>query len=991
TYLADNEQTLTDALSRMPRDFSPNVYNHYGSYSDLLTLFDGRGSFVSGYTDHFTATLESLLAPSVSPDFLTSYPTQLVDYLEAVNTAISAGDNAVFSGLLQQGQTLLTGMEALTDALLAMPEQLLTPEEAAQRFNERHPDYEANLAALSEAKATYAAALDAEQNIKAEIEALKDSVNLSKVNTTYLLNHYVNHSAEFTPMRAIFPYFAMKYTANFHGYNNYFRDKYFEQLDLVTDSSSHHENQLRLQDYLVQTEWTTEDIAESEALTRYWVNEIEHIEAVLESLPDNFLTLEEATALRETNPGNTYTGTLTTYVAPSDVYTTEQALEATLLQVEKDANWKLGVVRNALSAMRSLNDAFERLDASKDMMLAAQAEVDRLDALIPDVTVEQAYEKTVATTVNWSKTYLSKLLSPERVDAEFALIDIKLAHTRAQHVYDNALAEKERTTLAVHAYAEPSVITEHLPHLTHYITLKNDHYGSTVWKATKTPQQAESALIFLSNVKSQLDELYAQASEEQTKGELQAALALVDEMVVAIEADQRARIALDSATAALADAPALPTLSDAMSTRIIASADEMSAQKTISKSLFNYDIVPRVLNATSLHITNTEVSRAIRAVFSYNSSQFGAYVNGYSNYFDGKFTEQLGERTSRAELKEGAERLKMLSVMASWQDEDIAETLALTTTLLTDLQYIKSALELLPANFLTLGKAEDLRASNLGNVALDDIAVSVASSEDITTEQALEAVLAQVHLDVAEILEDVEAAEIELLRLQLNFQVLANARSERSAADAFHAAAVMRRAQDGSAETAVVLADVRYEQAVEEKAQTKAVVRGYTSFYRVTEYLPQHDYTLHHSGYNNPIFHATESDSSALRANSFLTGIQNELRALRNDTEDEAKQLGITEAMSLVDEVMAAIIEDRAARSWESVAQTELAHAKALASDVAEYLEASPEMPAFGVLSGLLSHLVSHQGAIADVVSDRGASALATDLGDENGLLWQAS
>ncbi|WP_017008968.1 hypothetical protein, partial [Enterovibrio norvegicus] len=781
TYLADNEQTLTDALSRMPRDFSPNVYNHNGSYSDLLTLFDGRGSFVTGYTDHFTATLESLLAPSVSPDFLTSYPTQLGDYLEAVNTAISAEDNTVFSALLQQGQTLLTGMEALTDALLAMPEQLLTPEEAAQRFDARHPDNEANLAALSAAKPAHQMALEAEQTTREEAESHLYA-------NRYGVHYGGGYATDFDPsqrvdianeantaMRALYAYYFDGTNANsanqLQGYNTHFEQEVTARLSALIDLTGRDLSAERQQLVALMNSKDLDDarLEQGLALSRSWIEMLSSLDTVLETLPHDFLTLEDAQTRRDNNVGNTYTDS---YVYMNVFYytsqfTTQQALDATLAQVRDDADYLRGVGAGVLDDIREVYQHLQAVEEAREATAIAQAEVDRLDALIPDVTVEQAYEKTVATTVNWSKQLLSKLLPSARVDAEFALIDIKLAHTRAQHVYDNALAEKERTTLAVHAYAEPSVITEYLPHLTHYITLKNDHYGSTVWKATKTPQQAESALTFLSNVKSQLDELYAQASEEQTKGELQAALALADEMVVAIEADQSALTALESASAAI-----------------------------------------------------------------------------------------------------------------------------------------------------------------VALVGTDTVA---------------------------------------------------------------HTVDVMRRAQDGTADVGVMLAQVRYDQAVEEKAQTKAVVRGYTSFYRVTEYLPQHDYTLHHSGYNDPIFHATESDTSALRANSFLTGIQNELRALHNDTEDEAKQLGITEAMSLVDDVMAAITEDRAARSRESVAQTELAHAKALASDVAEYLETSPEMPAFGVLSGLLSHLVNHQGAIADVVSDRGASALATDLGNENGLLWQAT
>ncbi|WP_231870136.1 hypothetical protein [Grimontia celer] len=160
----------------------------------------------------------------------------------------------------------------------------------------------------------------------------------------------------------LFPYWKHQYYGILYGYDHHFGKRFDELVQPHVNKAAFGENSQILDTLLGQSDWDDNDIAKILSVAKQWLSDLTAIDNVLSTLPENFLTLEEAESLRESNPGNTYTGTYSPVdLSSADEYTTQALLDATLERVRTDAESKRNEIAQRLTAVESIEAYFEAL------------------------------------------------------------------------------------------------------------------------------------------------------------------------------------------------------------------------------------------------------------------------------------------------------------------------------------------------------------------------------------------------------------------------------------------------------------------------------------------------------------------------------------------------------------------------------------------------------------------------------------------------------
>ncbi|WP_231590824.1 hypothetical protein [Grimontia sp. AD028] len=193
-----------------------------------------------------------------------------------------------------------------------------------------------------------------------------EKADLTTFQGTY--DHYLRrgsdsvNTADAPLIGELFPYWKHQYYGMLYGYDHHFGKRFDELVQPHVNKAAFGENSQILDTFLGQSDWDDNDIAKILSVAKQWSSDLTAIDNVLSTLPENFLTLEEAESLRESNPGNTYTGTYSPVDLPSaDEYTTQALLDATLERVRTDAESKRNEIAQRLTAVESIEAYFEAL------------------------------------------------------------------------------------------------------------------------------------------------------------------------------------------------------------------------------------------------------------------------------------------------------------------------------------------------------------------------------------------------------------------------------------------------------------------------------------------------------------------------------------------------------------------------------------------------------------------------------------------------------
>ncbi|WP_205685945.1 hypothetical protein [Enterovibrio baiacu] len=168
---------------------------------------------------------------------------------------------------------------------------------------------------------------------------------------------------------ALFPYWQHQHYGLHSGYVEYFETRVEAQLQASVDTEAFGNHASGLRALLSQSQWTDNDIAQGLALTAQWASDLESIDSVLSTLPEHFLTLEEAQALRESNPGNTYVSE-SDYLRPMDLpsseeHSTQELLDTALSWAALDAEVKRNDIAQRLASVESMQAYFEALEQDR--------------------------------------------------------------------------------------------------------------------------------------------------------------------------------------------------------------------------------------------------------------------------------------------------------------------------------------------------------------------------------------------------------------------------------------------------------------------------------------------------------------------------------------------------------------------------------------------------------------------------------------------------